>query len=173
MKKLILTLATGASFCVMSGAVQLNEVQAKEMTKAVSAQHIVNDYAGLVYDTYTKTYNDAVNLQGAINAFLDNPNDETLGAAKAAWLVSRDSYGQTEAFRFYEGPIDYVDANGNEGPEGRLNAWPMDEAYIDYVKGNPTTGIVNDAKVTITKEMLTDKNQADDEAEVATGYHAI
>ena len=60
--------------------------------------------------------------------------------AKDAWLAARDDYGPTEAFRFYDGPID----NADDGPEGLINAWPMDEAYVDYVEGDPDAGIVND-----------------------------
>ena len=56
--------------------------------------------------------------------------------AKEAWLAARDDYGLTEAFRFYGGPID----NEENGPEGLINAWPMDEAYVDYVDGDPTPG---------------------------------
>lgn len=163
MKKVILTLAMGASVFAFSG-VALAEGSVDEIVRA---------YAELVYGDYTSTYNDAVALQKSIDAFLEQPSDKTLLAAKEAWLVSRDSYGQTEAFRFYEGPIDFADAEGNEGPEGRLNAWPLDEAYIDYVEGNPKAGLVNNPGVEITRAALIDTNQADDEAEVSTGYHAI
>ena len=141
--------------------------------EAPTVDAIVGSYAALVHQDYEKAHRDAVLLQGAIDRFLADPTDATLAEAKQAWLVSRDSYGKTEAFRFYEGPIDYVDASGKEGPEGRLNAWPLDEAYIDYVQGNPKAGIVNDPTIEISAMTLTEKNQADDEAEVSTGYHAI
>ena len=35
--------------------------------------------------------------------------------------------------RFYDGPID----NEDDGPEGLINAWPLDETFIDYVDGAP------------------------------------
>jgi len=163
MKKLCLTLAISASVLAFS-----NTANAQPTTN-----EIVSKYAQLVYKDYQRAYEDALKLQASIDTFLEKPSETTLDAAKQTWLASRDTYGQTEAFRFYEGPIDFADANGNEGPEARLNAWPMDEAYIDYVQGNPDTGIVNNEGLEISKAALTDKNQADDEAEVATGYHAI
>lgn len=163
MKKTLFTLAMGASVLAFTATAQAS----------TDTNSIVKQYAKLVHKDYSTTYNDAVKLQATINGFLAEPTEATLQAAQKAWLVSRDSYGQTEAFRFYEGPIDFADANGNEGPEGRLNAWPLDEAYIDYVQGNPTAGLVNNPGLEITKASLTDKNQADDEAEVSTGYHAI
>lgn len=132
------------------------------------------DYAKLVYANYSDALQDAKELQKVIEVFLDDPNDKTLKSAKNTWLNSRDSYGQTEAFRFYEGPIDFVDQKrGIEGPEGRLNAWPLDEAYIDYVQGDENAGIVNDKKYEISKKSLAKSNQENDESQVSLGYHAV
>jgi putative iron-regulated protein len=39
------------------------------------------------------------------------------------WLTAREFCGQTEAFRFYGGPID-----DNQGPEGQINAWVPNNA---------------------------------------------
>ena len=74
------------------------------------------------------------------HAFVADPTDATLAGGQGGWLDARDDYGPTEAFRFYDGPID----NPDDGPEGQINAWPLDEAYIDYVEGDPTAGIIND-----------------------------
>ncbi len=139
---------------------------------SVQPQDVLKSYSQLVYLNYKAAYDDAVKLQDAINAFLEKPNAETLATAREVWTTSRLSYGQTEAFRFYEGPIDFV-KEGKEGPEGRLNAWPLNEAYIDYVDGNANAGIINDKSVEITEENIAGKNQQGDEADVSTGYHAI
>ena len=113
----------------------------------------------------------ATELDAAIDAFLADPTDETLEAAKQAWLAARDDYGLTEAFRFYGGPID----NEDDGPEGLINAWPLDEAYIDYVEGDPAAGIINDPDTypTIDAELLTSLNEQGGEANISTGWHAI
>lgn len=148
--------------------------RAEEAAKKPTAQEAVKDYASLVYVTYWDNVLDAERLAKAVELFLSKPSAATLDNAKYAWLKARDVYGLSEAFRFYEGPIDFVDdAKGEEGPEGRLNSWPLNEAYIDYVQNNPKAGIVQDASVEITREALVSKNQADDEADVATGWHAI
>lgn len=138
----------------------------------VTKQQVVQNYAEIVYDNYKAAHKDALMLQKAVDAFLASPTEKNLQKAKDAWLVSRDSYGQSEAFRFYEGPIDFVGDNA-EGPEGRLNSWPLNEAYIDYVAGDMRAGIVQDGRVKISKASLSGKNQQTDEADVATGYHAI
>ncbi|MET0155116.1 MAG: imelysin family protein [Rickettsiales bacterium] len=135
---------------------------------SVTAGDAAEQYAKIVYANYADAYNDAKKLREKISALLARPGDESLAEAKQAWLASRDSYGTTEAFRFYEGPIDK-----EGGPEARLNSWPVNEAYIDYVKGDVNAGIVQRNDVDITKKILSEKNQERDEADVATGYHAI
>ncbi|MCE9600530.1 MAG: iron-regulated protein [Spirochaetia bacterium] len=134
---------------------------------------ILKSYAEVVYQSYKAAHADAKKMQTAIDALLAKPGDDTLAAARKSWLEARESYGPTEAFRFYQGPIDAAPGSDlREGPEGLLNSWPLDEAYIDYVKGNPKAGIIN-SKQAITRDALVSLNQKKDERDVSTGFHAI
>lgn len=92
---------------------------------------MLQHYSSLVYANYSDSIAAAKQMQQAIDAFIANPSQATQDAARKAWLNAREFYGQTEAFRFYDGPIDNED-----GPEGQINAWPMDESYVDYVVGD-------------------------------------
>jgi putative iron-regulated protein len=132
---------------------------------AYDAKAEVDGYIGLVREAYTSAAANALTMQRAIQAFLDRPSAATLAAARAEWVKARPAYLMTEAFRFYDGPIEKV--------EGRINAWPMNEAYVDYVKGNATAGIVNDPVKPITLETINALDQSKDEADVTTGWHAI
>lgn len=134
----------------------------------VTAAAVAADYSKLVYASYTDTLTTAQALNTAIAVLNAAPSADGLTQARKAWLEAREFYGQTEAFRFYAGPID--DKNG---PEGRINAWPMDEAYVDYVVGKPTSGIINNPKVKITAKALSALNERDGEENIATGWHAI
>ncbi|MCX6183133.1 MAG: hypothetical protein NT150_14555, partial [Bacteroidetes bacterium] len=138
---------------------------------AALKKSIIENYADIAYYTYLDSYNKAVDLKTAIDAFTSDPTNTTkFAGAKAAWLISRESYGQTEAFRFANGPID--DANG---PEGLLNSWPLDEAYIDYVSGDANAGIINNNVLypTISENMLDSLNTVGGETNISVGYHAI
>lgn len=139
------------------------------------AQQVTENYAQIVYATYEDTYKSAQHLQTKIDEFLSNPSQETLDAAKQAWLDARNVYGQTEAFRFYSGPID-----DEEGLEPYINAWPLDENFIDYVVDPAngkiiTSGVINDPEnfPSITEEILLKENEIHGEADVKVGYHAI
>ena len=149
--------------------------QTAPTAKAASAKPVAADvapmlrhHAVLVSASYEDVLQAALGLQQSITGFLAAPSQEGLDAARKAWLAAREFYGQTEAFRFYGGPID-----NDNGPEGRMNAWPMDESYVDYVVDAPTAGIVNDRKVAITKKRLAALNERDGEENIATGWHAI
>ena len=132
---------------------------------------VVANYASGVYYLYSQSLDSAMALDKAIDAFLAEPTAGNLEAAKQAWLSARDLYGPTEAFRFYDGPID----NPDDGPEGLINAWPLDEAYIDYVEGDPQAGIINnpDAFPVINADLLVSLNEEGGEENVSTGWHAI
>ncbi|MEM1094606.1 MAG: imelysin family protein [Bacteroidota bacterium] len=127
-------------------------------------------YAEIAFASYEDSYNAAVALDEAIDAFVSAPTASSLQAAKDAWLAAREPYGQSEAYRFADGPIDDAD-----GPEGLLNAWPLDEAYVDYVLGAPDAGIVNNADQfpTISADLLVSLNEQGAEENVSVGYHAI
>ena len=136
--------------------------------QSVTAAAVARQYGALVQASYDDTLNSAISLQKAVQALTDAPSEASLKAARQAWLDAREFYGQTEAFRFYGGPID--DKNG---PEGRINAWPMDESYVDVVKDAPNAGIINNRKIVLSKKQLAGLNERDGEENIATGWHAI
>lgn len=163
-------------------------------TPTANTSEVVQTYAKIATINYNDALKDALTLQEAINTFGANPTATTLQAAKDAWLVSRESYGQTEIFRLSNGPIDAEEnwiADAYGAPEGQINAWPLDENMIDYTidaNGKKTSGNIIDTVgkfnpggeqssvidvTTITKDALSDLNENGGEANVSTGYHAI
>lgn len=141
-----------------------------QLSFAQTIDESIRLYSEHVHTSYAETLHRAKLLQAAIKNFTENPSVMTQEVAKESWKYAREGYGQTEVFRFYNGPIDR-----DGGPEGLLNSWPLDEAYIDYTEGAPTAGIINNLTEfpEITKELLVSLNELDGEKNVSTGYHAI
>ena len=150
-------------------------------------------YADMAHAAYKDSLETAKLLQTAVNTYVDTPTQANLDAAKAAYKAARQPYSQTEVFRFDEG---FVTANEKraigsvDGWEGQVNAWPLDEALIDYVSDNYegeynspdniinsesiTVGSIKQDTSTITPELLAEMNEiGGSEANVTTGYHAI
>jgi putative iron-regulated protein len=158
---------------------------AAAQTNDADAKAVVANYATIVAAVFEDAENGAKKLSTAIDAFLAKPNDETLKAAREAWLAARVPYMQSEVFRFGNTIVDDW--------EGQVNAWPLDEGLIDYVAkdyqhalGNPgaTANIIANTQIQvgedkvdikeITPESLAALNElGGSEANVATGYHAI
>jgi len=138
-----------------------------------SINSLAKSYANLVSHYYNEVSLSTQEMHNAIIKFVQAPDNNSLTNAKNKWIAARSIYGITEAFRFYGGPIDGVNKYGEEGPEGLINAWPLNEAYIDYVKGSPNAGIINNLSLEINNNTIIAANMSEDDADVSSGWHAI
>ena len=154
---------------------------------ATEKSAVLDTYADIAHAGYEDSLITAQALQEAVDALIAEPSEETLTAAREAWLASRNPYQQTEVYRFGNAIVDEW--------EGKVNAWPLDEGLIDYVDdsyGGATDeneyaalNIIANPSVTlagqevdaseITPTLIADTlNEADGiETNVARGYHAI
>jgi len=157
------------------------------MANAQSARDVLNGYADLALAKYSDSLKTAQTLDASISQLISEPSENTLQAARNAWLEARVPYQQTEAYRFGNAVVDEW--------EGKVNAWPLDEGLIDYVdtasygdqseeNGFYRANIVAQTNLevggkrvdatSITAELLGELHEIDGvEANVATGYHAI
>jgi len=174
-----LTLATGCT----NGQEPDSSEQASQ---PIDTAAVVAHYADLAHTNFSDALTTAQALNEATDALIANPSNETLQAAKDAWLAARVPYQQTEVFRFGNGVVDDW--------EGQLNAWPLDEGLIDYIatdgyqyelgNGGATANIIATPTLNVggqtidttelTPQLLAELNElGGSEANVATGYHAI
>ena len=173
----------GATFALLAASA------AFPVTPAAAASDpaaVVKHYAELAHAKYEDSLTTAKALDAAIDALIAKPSEETLKAAREAWIASRVPYQQSEVYRFGNPIVDEW--------EGKVNAWPLDEGLIDYVDASYGTesdenalyvaNIIAHPKLTvngeeidasaITPDLLRSLHEAGEiEANVATGYHAI
>jgi putative iron-regulated protein len=141
------------------------------MTGWASLQkEVVGQYGTVMHASYASALFEAKKLEKVIGEFVARPTEAGLEAAKKQWICARFPYSQTEVARFYNGPIDDED-----GFEGWINAWPIDEAYLDYIRGKPDAGMINQPERVrgVDEETLYELNEQGGEADICTGYHAI
>jgi putative iron-regulated protein len=180
MKRHLFALAAGT-------ALTLASVISIARGEDVTAGAVLKHYGDVAEAMYGDAQAAAGDLGKAIDAFIADPNDKTLAAARAAWKEARPWYQQTEGYRFGNAIVDDW--------EGRVNAWPLDEGLIDYtdkasygetsdenplytanVIANTSIRIGNDTvdATKIDADLLRKLQEAGgNEANVATGYHAI
>ncbi len=159
-RRQFLLLLSSASFGVC-----LRSLAASEAETVV--QRFLRNYANILHATYSDAISAVKQMQTVIGKFLDEPSAATLEKARQSWIAARVPYLQSEAGRFYDGPIDAV--------EGFINAWPIDENYIDYTIDDPAAGIISNVKdfPQITKDLLLGLNEKEGEKNISTGWHAI
>ena len=147
---------------------------------------VINNYADIAFAKYKDSLNAAEDLLKVTNVFLNETNEKNFIKLKKTWLKSRVFYQQTEVFRFGNSVVDDW--------EGKVNAWPLDEGLIDYVNStnyyptendfanfnviaNPLLKVEGkeiDASIINANLLSTVLHEAGgNEANVATGYHAI
>lgn len=147
----------------------------EEVMPHYDASAVRKAYRDLAEQSYSDAIDAVDRLAQAIEHLLDKPSQKALDTARARWRDAHLTYLRTEPLRFYDGPIDGpADGARPAGPEGRMNAWPLNEAVIDYVKGQPKSGLVQaDPKVPLDRDLILKSDQVSDEADVTTGFHAI
>jgi putative iron-regulated protein len=136
------------------------------------AESVARGYADSILTRYGDCVRAVEQLHAAVRTLVKAPTEAHLDAARTSWVRARDIYGTTEVLRFQGGPID----NRKDGVETWLNAWPIDEAYIDRVEGGPVSGgIIQDLRrfPSLNPTALTFANERGGETNVSVGWHAV
>lgn len=139
--------------------------------KSVDTEDIKANHVSMAFAAYSDSLAAAESLQSAVTEFIDNPTENNLSTAKAAYKALRIPYQQSEIMRWDTAITLDFNLNIDGGPasvdewEGQVNAWPLDENHIvDIIEGSDT----------IDRDLLLAQNGADDnEANVTTGIHAV
>ncbi|MBH53724.1 MAG: iron-regulated protein [Opitutaceae bacterium] len=133
------------------------------------AFEFLGNYATLAWYLYSDSVKETVRFNMAVYQFRKNPGEDTFEEMKRSWIEARKIYGRSEAYRFSDGPIDQMEL------EILINAWPVDESYIDYTVDDPSSGIINNPTdyPEITSRLLRQLNQKDGETNISTGWHAV
>lgn len=124
-------------------------------------------YSETCYRMYSRCASTVADLDRLVEEFVASPDEDHLERTRIAWLKARRAYCRTEALRFYGGPIDDI--------EPLVNAWPVDEAYIDSIEGRDACGIIHDETQypRIHETVLALANERGGEANISVGWHSI
>lgn len=153
--------------CSLQLACQAKSSRATDAELMARSRAALSTYVEIARAAYGDSVIGARRLGEATDALLAAPSEHTLAAARRAWLQARVPYAQTEVFRFYDGPIDAV--------ERWVNAWPIDENYVESEPAADRLGVIEDAVryPVISSELLAQLNMREGETSISTGFHVI
>ena len=157
-----MTRSASIAFLSLAAAVSA-QASRPDVTVETAERALAQDFARYAESTYSACVDAAVALQGAIEVLVVKPSPESLAKARAAWIAGREVYGTSEVLRFSGGPID----DRRVGVETFVNAWPVDESYIQRIIADTRTF------PNLSGTILTLANERGGEANVSVGWHAV
>lgn len=135
--------------------------------------HFVARYRQIVIIYAQDAIDKSAALSECIDDFLARPTDPGLEKCRNAWLESHEAYLKGRFFaRLAAGQSDRASAVADE-LEFAIDAWPIEEGYLDGLEAYPTSGIVNDLTVPIDEASLRKQHGLTDRTEVALGFHPL
>lgn len=150
-----------------------------------TAEAVTEHYLVQAHTRYQESLEAAKRLFETLKTLVESPGADSHAAAKAAWIEAHRIYSRTEVLRFGNPNVDAWEA--------RVNAWPVDEGFLDYVSpryvyegGNPhalynligsdfqiAPSFIVEARSEMDPKAGVYRGFTDNETNVATGFHAI
>jgi len=150
-----------------------------------TAEAVTEHYLVQAHTRYQESLEAAKRLFETLKTLVESPGADSHAAAKAAWIEAHRIYSRTEVLRFGNPNVDAW--------ETRVNAWPVDEGFLDYVSpryvyegGNPhalynligsdfqiAPSFIVEARSEMDPKAGVYRGFTDNETNVATGFHAI
>lgn len=102
-------------------------------------------------------------LQRLVTEFLSTPNSSNQKNAKRAWLQAHKAFLGSNLFSLVsQNQLIF-----------QIDAWPIQEGFLDSIPNYPQSGIINDLTVAIDADSLQEQHGITDSREVSLGFHAL
>lgn len=169
-----------ASTLVLVGCEKLfdepKKISQKKTLIDVNAEALLSASNLFIYTQMSEALSQAQALDGVITAFLHHPNPLALEEAQAAWTKTYSAYVKASFFdnvpRF-EKPQFKENHDAYKDIQERLDSWPIEPGYIDYLPLYPLSGIVNDLTLKISYEDIVDQHGFSDLRFASLGFHPL
>jgi putative iron-regulated protein len=110
-------------------------------------------------------------FEGHSQLFLAHPTQQLLLELRDRWNTAHQAYLACQLYQMLA--FSRSGQKQLELTKQRVNAWPIQGGYIDYLPGYQFTGIINDSTLAITLDNLLSQHQFSDLSDVSVGFHAL
>jgi len=152
--------------------------QEKQMPEQVevNAESLLSATNLYVYTQMSDALSRAQELDAIITSMLHHPTPGALEEAQNAWIKAYSAYIKVSFFstvprfekpQFREQNMTYAHI------EERIDSWPIEPGYIDYLPLYPLSGIVNDLTLKINEEDIRAQHGFSDMRFASLGFHPI
>ncbi|ASP37755.1 hypothetical protein CHH28_03285 [Bacterioplanes sanyensis] len=159
---------------------QVQTTTPQEVTRQLSDDPALSslraDLGLMAYTRWSQASQAAQQLDSRIAALLHTPNDALLAEARQAWRQAYSAYLGAQLFTqlpINDPPDWHRQRVDKQSLQERLDSWPIEPGYIDYLPNYPFSGIVNDLALELTPQTLLEQHGFSDASSASLGYHPI
>lgn len=130
----------------------------------------------VAYTSLSNANQTAQALDSKLASFMHHPNPISQVEMQQAWRVAYDAFLSSLIFAYLpiQDPPDWHSQKiSYQHLLTQLDSWPIEGGYIDYIKGYPFSGIVNDLTLDIDESSLRSQHGFTDQTNASLGYHAL
>jgi len=151
-------------------------VQVAEPKVEVNADGLLNAANLYAYTQVSEALNRAQALDSMIASLLHHPNPVSIEETQKSWIAAYNTFlkirflysvPRFEKPEYHEQGATYRDITI------RLDSWPIEPGYIDYLPGYPLSGIVNDLTLKVSLDNLLDQHGFSDPRYASVGFHPL
>lgn len=140
----------------------------------LAIRNILLSYLAQIDTDFDDLTSELDNLEESVEAFLRDPQANTMNRMRDRWLSAHFSYELTTLhLQFAEQILLEQDTLALFQLQYQMNHWPILPGYVDYVQGYADSGIVNDINVSLDMLSLKEQHGAFDLAEASLGFHVL
>ncbi len=174
------------AFCALFSLAGCNggDTTVPHVDKTVPGPRIVLPLAGQAQSAHEKLGIATAELHRQVDALLENPGKDSLQAARHAWRTAHAAYKATRLYQNLELEHPQFDQSSTQFDQNsmepvlhrlwdRLDAYPLEPGYLDYVTGYPFSGLVFAESIPLTQENLNEQHHLGDAQYVTLGFHAL
>lgn len=142
----------------------------------VNSEQLLSAMNLYVYTQLSEALNKAQTLDSEITSLLHHPNPVSLEQSQGAWIQAYQAYLAVSFLHTvprFEKPHYYEKNRTYEDIRQRIDSWPIEPGYIDYLPQYPLSGIVNDLTLKISLDNLLDQHGFSDPRYASIGFHPL
>ena len=142
----------------------------------VNAESLLSAANLYVYTQMSDALGQAQELDAIITSFLHHPNPGSLEEAQAAWIKTYSAYVKVSFFSQvprFEKPQFREQQDTYARIQERIDSWPIEPGYIDYLPMYPLSGIINDLTLKMNEADISAQHGFSDMRFASIGFHPM
>ncbi|NVK37437.1 MAG: hypothetical protein HWE18_05900 [Gammaproteobacteria bacterium] len=155
---------------------QPKQAEQTEARIEVNSESLLSATNLYVYTQMSDALSKAQELDAIITSFLHHPNPLALEEAQKAWISAYSAYVKVGFFANvprFEKPQFRENNETYAHIQERVDSWPIEPGYIDYLPLYPLSGIVNDLTLKMNETDISAQHGFSDMRFASLGFHPM